>query len=415
MDRNTLKVMGRVWGVDSVAKNDSTSFYGSIMAISESPLVDGLLYVGTDDGLVQVSEDGGQNWRKIEEFPTLDVPQYAFVSDIEASLHDPNTVYVVLYNYKRGDFKPYVVKSTDRGKTWVSITGDLPERGSTYTIVQDHVKPDLLFVGTEFGLFFTLDGGIKWIQLKSGLPTIAVRDLEIQRRENDLAIGTFGRGFYILDDYSPLRELTLELIEKSAHIFSVKKSWMYIQTDPLGGGGKAFQGASFFNAPNPPFGATFTYYMKESLKTKKGERQEKDQSLAQQGKDVPYPSWEELKAEDRDEGPAAFLTIRDSAGQVVRQIKVAPIQGMQRATWDFRYPGFTPIQLGGDGYGPLAVPGTYTVSLSTRVEGKVTELVAPTPFEVETLGTSSLPEPDRQAVLAFQQKTGDLQRAVMGA
>ena len=138
----------------------------------------------------------------------MDVPQYAFVSDIEASLHDPNTVYVVLYNYKRGDFKPYVVKSTDRGKTWVSITGDLPERGSTYTIVQDHVKPDLLFVGTEFGLFFTLDGGIKWIQLKSGLPTIAVRDLEIQRRENDLAIGTFGRGFYILDDYSPLRELT---------------------------------------------------------------------------------------------------------------------------------------------------------------------------------------------------------------
>ncbi len=415
MDRNTLKVMGRVWGVDTVAKNDSTSFYGSIMAISESPLVDGLLYVGTDDGLVQVSEDGGQNWRKIEEFPTLDVPQYAFVNDIEASLHDPNTVYVVLYNYKRGDFKPYVVKSTDRGKTWVSITGDLPQRGSTYTIVQDHVKPELLFVGTEFGLFFTLDGGIKWIPLKNGLPTIAVRDLEIQRRESDLAVGTFGRGFYILDDYSPLRELTSELIEKPAHIFPVKKSWMYVQTDPLGGGGKAFQGASFFTAPNPPFGATFTYYLKESLKTKKSQRQEKDRSLARQGQDTPYPSWEELKGEDREEDPAAVLTIRDSAGQVVRQIPVTSAQGMHRATWDFRYPGFTPIQLSGDGYGPLAAPGAYTVSLSTRVEGQLTELVAPTPFEVETLGTASLPEPDRQTVLAFQKKTGELQRAVMGA
>ena len=153
LDRNTLKVMGRVWGVDTVAKNDSTSFYGSIITIAESPLVEGLLYVGTDDGLMQISEDGGQNWRKVENFPSLDVPEYALVNDIEASRHDPNTVYVVLYNFQRGDFKPYVVKSTDRGRTWSSIVGDLPERGSTYTIVQDHVKPDLLFVGTEFGLF----------------------------------------------------------------------------------------------------------------------------------------------------------------------------------------------------------------------------------------------------------------------
>ena len=320
MDRNKLKVMGRVWGVDTVAKNASTSFYGSIMTISESPLVDGLLYVGTDDGLVQVSEDGGKNWRKIEDFPSLDVPEHAFVSDIEASLHDPDTVFVVLYNYKRGDFKPYVVKSTDRGKTWSSIAANLPERGSTYTIAQDHENADLLFVGTEFGLFLTLDGGVKWIQLKSGLPTIAVRDLEIQRRENDLAVGTFGRGFYILDDYSPLRELSTELLEKDAHIFPVKKAWMYIQSNPMGGGGKGFQGSSFFTAPNPPFGATFTYYMKETLKTKKSERQAKDRSLSKAGKDVPYPDWDTLKAEDREEAPAALLTIRDSDGQIVRHI-----------------------------------------------------------------------------------------------
>ena len=415
IDRNELKVMGRVWGVDTVAKNDSTSFYGSIMTISESPLVDGLLYVGTDDGLVQVSEDGGQNWRKVAEFPHLDVPEYAFVSDIEASLHDPDTVFVVLYNYKQGDFKPYVVKSTDRGNTWISIAGDLPQRGPTYAIAQDHVKPDLLFVGTEFGLFFTLDGGTKWTAYKSGLPTIAIRDLEIQRRENDLAVGTFGRGFYILDDYTPLRELSKELLEKDAHLFPVKKAWMYIQTNPLGGGGKAFQGASFFNAPNPPFGATFTYYMKESSKTKKSQRQEKDRALNKQGKDVPYPSWEELKAEDREEAPAAFLTIRDSEGQVVRYVPVAPVQGIHRATWDFRYAGFTPVQLDGGGDGPLAVPGTYTVSLSKREEGKVTELVGPTSFDVEPLGMSSLGEHDRRESLAFQKQTGELQRAVMGA
>ena len=415
LDRNKLKVMGRVWGVDAVAKNDSTSFYGSIMTIAESPLVDGLLYVGTDDGLIQVSEDGGKNWRKIEDFPTLDVPEYAFVSDIEASLHDPDTVFAVLYNYKRGDFKPYVVKSTDRGHSWSSIAGDLPERGPTYTIVQDHKVPDLLFVGTEFGLFCTLDGGIKWIQLKGGLPTIAVRDLKIQRREDDLAVGSFGRGFYILDDYTPLRELSTELLQQDAHIFPIKKAWMYIQTNPLGGGGKAFQGSDFFTAPNPPFGATFTYYMKDTLKSKKSEREQKEAALKRQGKDVPYPSWDELKAEDREEPPTAFLTIRDREGQVVRHISVAPAQGLHRATWDMRYTGFTPLQLNGPGYGPLAMPGKYTVSLSTRVDGKVTELVEPTDFQLEPLGFSTMSEKDRQASLAFQLKTGELQRAVMGA
>ncbi len=307
LDRNALKVMGRVWGVDAVAKNNSTSFYGSIMSISESPLVDGLLYVGTDDGLVQISEDGGQNWRKVEDFPGLDVPEFAFVNDIEASRHDPNTVYVVMYNYKRGDFRPYVVKSTDRGHTWSSIAGDLPPRGSTYTIVQDHVKPEMLFVGTEFGVFVTLDGGLKWIPLRGGLPTIVVRDLEIQRRENDLAVGTFGRGFYILDDYAPLRELTTELLDRDAHLFAIKPAQLFIQTDPSGGGEKGFQGASFYTAPNPPFGATFTYFLKESLRTKKEQRQEKDRQLAQKNQDVAYPSWEELKAEDREEAPAVLL------------------------------------------------------------------------------------------------------------
>jgi photosystem II stability/assembly factor-like uncharacterized protein len=413
LDRNKLKVMERVWSVDAVAKNKSTSYYGTIVALSESPLQEGLIYAGTDDGLIQVTSDGGGNWRRIEKFPG--VPEYSYVNDIEASKHDVNTVYAVFNNHKRGDFKPYVLKSTDRGKSWKSITGNLPERGSVYTIVQDHVDPDLLFVGTEFGVFFTIDGGGKWVQLKGGIPTIAVRDLAIQERENDLVAGTFGRGIYILDDYTPLRRLGSGALEKEAFIFPVKKAWMYIQEAPLAGKGKAWQGASFFTAPNPPFGATFTYYLKESLEKSRKKRREKERELAKEGKDVYYPRWEELKEEDREEEPAIILTVRDAEGNVVRRIEGEKSKGIHRATWDFRYPGYEPVDLKDDGFGPLAVPGTYTVELAKKVNGVVTPLTQAVSFEVEPLGQSSLPPADRKALLAFEKKTGSLQRAVLGA
>src|SRR5207249_4442914 len=204
IDRNQLKVMGRVWSVDAVAKNTSTSFWGSVVALAESPLKEGLLYAGTDDGLLHVTEDGGATWRKIERFPG--VPDLTFVSDVEPSHHDPMTVYASFNNHKAGDFKPYLLKSTDAGRSWASVAGNLPERGSVWTVVEDHVSPALLFVGTEFGAFFTLDGGRKWIQLKGGLPVIPVRDIAIQRKGNDLVLATFGRGFYLLDDYSALRQ-----------------------------------------------------------------------------------------------------------------------------------------------------------------------------------------------------------------
>ncbi|MCI0478946.1 glycosyl hydrolase, partial [Candidatus Uhrbacteria bacterium] len=201
INRNKLPVMGRVWSIDAVAKNTSTSYYGNIVSLSESPLVAGLLYVGTDDGLIQVSEDGGANWRKIER--VAGVPELTYVSHLQASGHDANTVYAAFDNHKTGDFKPYVYKSTDRGRTWTSITSDLPQRGTTYVVVEDHVDRNLLFAGTEFGLFFSQNGGGKWIQLKGGFPTIAVRDLWVQKRRDDLVVGTFGRGIYILDDYRP--------------------------------------------------------------------------------------------------------------------------------------------------------------------------------------------------------------------
>src|SRR5262249_23828560 len=255
IDRNKLKVMGRVWSVDAVAKNSSTSFFGNIVSLSESPKKEGLLYAGTDDGLVQVTEDGGQAWRKVERFPG--VPEETYVSRLEASRADADTVYAAFDNHKKGDFKPYLLKSADRGRTWTSIAGDLPERGTVYAVVDDHERPGLLFAGTEFGLYVTVDGGRRWVRLKGNLPTVAVRDLEVQRRENDLALATFGRGFYILDDYTPLRGLSEEMLAKEGTLFPVKRALMYTPATPLGLRDKAFMGDAFFSAPNPPFGAVF--------------------------------------------------------------------------------------------------------------------------------------------------------------
>jgi photosystem II stability/assembly factor-like uncharacterized protein len=413
IDRNQLKVMGRVWSVDAVAKNTSTSFYGSIISIDESPLVPGLLYAGTDDGLVQVSEDGGQNWRKIEKFGTLDVPEYGYINDIEASLHDPNTVFVTITNFKRGDFRPYILKSTDRGANWSVITADLPERGSVFTLKQDHVNANLIFCGTEFGVYCTLDGGQKWIKLGGGLPTIMVRELEIQRRENDLVLGTFGRGIYILDDYSPLRAVSTAMVEEPAKIFSIKPGLMYVPAAPLAAGGaKAFQGASFYTAPNPEFGVTFTYYVKESVKSKKSQRVEKEQKAAASGGDTPYPTWDELKAEDREQAPKAWLTIRDAAGAIVTRLPASLSRGIHRATWNYELPSVAPLASGSR---PTALPGKYSVSYSQVIEGETKELVAATEFEVQPLGWDGVTPEQRGAYAAFNTEVAKVQRVVMAA
>lgn len=408
IDRNELKVMGRVWGVDSVAKNASTSLYGTIVSLSESPHEEGLIYAGTDDGMVQVTEDGGENWRGIGKFGSLDVPEFGYINDIEADMHDADTVYVAVNNHKRGDFKPYIVKSTDRGETWTSISSNLPERGSVYTIKQDHVNPNLLFCGTEFGCYFTINGGEKWIELSAGLPTVAVRDIEIQARENDLVLASFGRGFYILDDYTPLRELTEETLEANK-MFPIKKGRMFMRSAPLAVGRRAFQGANFYTASNPAFGVSFTYYLKDSLKTKKSERKSSDRRAAAAGRDVPYPSWEDLKAEDREVAPKVTLTIRDSSGSVVRRIPGSTSKGMHRTQWDFSVDGF------GRRGGPMAIPGTYTIEVSQMVDGVVTELIGATEFEIEPLSFGVETEIDRESIIEFAKEAAQLSDAVSAA
>ena len=282
--------MGRVPSIDAAYDVFAMSRYGNITSISESPVEEGLLYVGTDDGLIQVSEDGGENWRKVEQI--YGVPEGAFINDIKADMHDADTVYACLDHHKTGDYSPMLVKSTDRGRTWKSMVGDLPEKHLVWRIVQDHVQKNLFFLATEFGIFFSIDAGEKWTKLK-GSPTISFRDLAIQKRENDLVGASFGRGFYVLDDYSPLRESAADkLKEDSFHVFPIRRALWYAQADSLGGR-RGFQGDSFYSADNPPYGATFTYYSGKEFKTKKQLR--KDAEKKQKDGDVPLPSWESLR------------------------------------------------------------------------------------------------------------------------
>ena len=420
LDRNQLEVMGRVWGVDSVAKNDSTSMYGAAIMISESPLKEGLIFVSTDDGVINITEDGGSNWRRAEKF--RGVPDMSYIDDVLASSHDENIAYAVFDNHKRGDYKPYVLKTDDRGKSWKSIAGNLPARGSAHTIVEDHVNPKLLFVGTEFGLFFTQDGGANWTALKSNFPTIAVRDIEIQKRENDLVVGTFGRGIYILDDYSALRTNMSDL--GTEMLFPVRDPWLYIEGDLWDAREKGSMGAEFFTAKNPPYGAVFTYYLKDAVKSRQAARREAEIEIEKTGGNTPYPNWDALRDEDLEESPAVFLMVRDSDGTLVRQIEGEAAKGLHRSAWDLRLPAPDPIDLVDHGErpywetppaGPLALPGEYTARLAVRKDGVLKEVSESQRFTVKALNASPEITADRKALQTFQLKVAKLQRAVLGS
>jgi photosystem II stability/assembly factor-like uncharacterized protein len=420
LDRNKLEVMSRVWSVDAIAKNMSTSIYGSLIALDESPLVEGLLYAGTDDGLIHVSDDGGQNWRRQESF--TGVPDMSLVEDIIASHHDANVAYAVFDNHKRGDHKPYIMKTTDRGTSWKLMVDGLPGRGSAHTVIEDHLDAGLLFTGTEFGLFFSSDGAQNWNEL-TGLPTIAVRDLEIQRREGDLVVTTFGRGFYILDDYAPLRSSKADL-ESGASLFPVRDTWLFNLDVRRGWSGKGHWGSARYLAENPPYGAVFSYYLAEDLQSLKDQRRKQEKERAVKGEDNPYPSWDQLRREDHEEAPSVTLTVRDAAGNVVQRIKGAGEKGFHRVAWDMRYPAPDPVNLKpstdhapweDSPQGPMVLPGSYSVTLSMRVEGQSEELSSAREFVLKPLYSGGLVAEERGSVLEFQAQTAKLYRAVLGA
>ena len=295
-------------------------------------------------------------------------------------------------------------------------------RGSTHTIVEDHVDPDLLFVGTEFGLFFTQDGGASWHQLKNNFPTIAVRDIEIQIRENDLVVGTFGRGIYILDDYSALRTKQAALDE--LQLFPVRNPWLYVEGDLWDSREKGSMGAEFFAAPNPAFGAEFTYHLKDGLKSRKAVRREQEIKIEKEGGDTPYPSWDALRAEDREQDPAMYIMIRDASGKLVRQVSANSDAGLHRSAWDLRLPPPDPVSIEPPGElpywvqpptGPMVLPGQYTARLAVERDGVLEETGGSQTFVVKALDASPEITSDRKALQDFQLGVASLQRAVAGS
>jgi photosystem II stability/assembly factor-like uncharacterized protein len=422
-DRMLLKVMGRQWSSTAPWDFGAMSVYNTITSLAESPVEEDVLWAGTDDGLVQVSSDGGGSWAAIPVGDLPGVPNTAFVNDIKADLFDADTVYVALDNHKFGDFSPYLVKTTDRGKSWSSMAGDLPDRHLVWRLVQDHVKRDLFFLATEFGIFFTVDSGERWVELEGGVPTISFRDLAIQRRENDLVGASFGRGFYVLDDYTPLRGVSEDTLAAEAHLFGVRDALWYVQRPTLGQSGRAAQGAGYYIAENPPYGAVFTYHLADGLATLEQERREAEKELEKEWKDTPYVGYDALEDERRQPEPEILLTIRDAEGAVVRTITGPTKKGFHRVAWDLRHPTTkaieqiksepNPWERGGGGH--KAPPGSYTVTLSKRADGEVTQLAGPEPFEVVRVFPGSLPgtAPDEAAV--YMARVAEMRRAVTAA
>ena len=387
LDRNTLPIMDRYWGPEAVALHKSTSIYGNIVTMKEHPNKPGHLWVGTDDGLVWKTEDDGKNWTSVKNFNTLPKTQVGslnlplvYVQDIVPSQHDDNVIYAAFNNHKNGDFKPYLFKSDDGGRSWESISSDLPERGSVYSVAEDHINPNLLFVGTEFGLWFTLDGGEHWKELGSGLPTIAVRDIAIQERENDLVLATFGRGFYVLDNYSPLRELEYVLNQENA-FFTTKPGLLFRRANI---GGIDYKGAQYYRAKNPKVGVTFEWNTSSSAAKVKDNRPDADENLPH------YPSLDQLREEDWEEKAYLLFEVTDSSGNAVARFTKGDSKGIQRYTWDGRMSSTSSIRMNGEpvteAYGTsFVMPGTYYISMHRSTNGSLETLVDKHEFKVNHL------------------------------
>jgi len=409
------KLMDQSWSIDQLARKSTMA---QIVSIAESPIDENILFVGSGDGLIHYTTNGGTNWSKSS---TQGLPEYSRISQIIASNFDTKVAYAACNNYFGGDYKPYMYKTTDGGNSWFLINNNLPELGSTYSVAEDHVDKNLLFIGTLFGVYFSNDGGNEWIKFDNGMPPACVMDLQIQKRENDLVVSTFGRGVFILDDYTPLRYMSIESLKKVAEIFPVKDALMFVQLNPFGFRGVGFQGSSFYSAPNPDLGAVFTYYLKDDFKTLKEQRRDEEKAKQKKGEDINYPSYSTLLNEQEEPEAYLLFTITDEQGNVVRKIKSDAKKGVNRIVWNFRYTPVTPISLEPfddsvpwiePDKGFMVVPGKYFVSLSKFQDGVFSELVAPKEFNCVPLNNTSIPAQDKQALDAFNKKVAELTRAI---
>lgn len=411
IERVSTPFFGQIQKWDNPWDIYAMSNYSTITSLSESPIKAGLIYAGTDDGVIQVTEDNGRSWRKIDYSKIPGLPKTAFVNDIKADLFDQNKFYVVFDNHKFGDYKPYIYVSSDKGFTWRNISSNLPDKTLLWRVVQDHVSKDLLFLGTEFGVYFSNDGGTNWIQLKGGMPNISVRDLAIHKRENDLVLATFGRGFYILDDYSALRSIDTKTLEGEATLFKPRKALWYKQKDILGGGQKAFQGDSYYNAENPPFGAQFTYYLKDAYTTSEANRNKLEKTQEKENKPVGVPTWEILEAEKREMKPGVWLFITNSQGEIIRKIEATNSSGTQRVSWDFSTESplrISPDNLNNNSSGSWVAPGTYYAQLYKRIEGKFTVISEKVDVEVVPLKPENITATNLKEVTEFWAQTQEM-------
>ena len=382
------------------------SNYSTITSLSESPVKEGLLYAGTDDGLIQVTEDGGLNWRKINFSKINGLPKTAFVNDIKADLFNENIVYAVFDNHKYGDYKPYLFKSTDKGKNWQNIGKGLPKNTLLWRIVQDHIDNNLMFLGTEFGLYFTNNKGKSWQKLKSGLPNISVRDIAIQKRESDLVLGTFGRGIYILDDYSSLRNFDHSNIQEEAILFKPKDAFWYKQKRILGWRKKASQGDNYFIADNPDFGVNFTYYLNKKYKTKESIRKEEEKKAEENNMELSIPNWDILEEEKNELEPKLWLFIYSKDNQIIRKIIAKNNEGFNRINWDLRSESSNQLShknLKDNDLGPLVIPSLYSAQLYKQIEGKFIPITKKLSFNVIPLTQGSLTANSYETTLKFWQ------------
>lgn len=459
LNRYELEMAGRVHSVDALYGNTAMSWYSTISTISESPVAEGVLYAGTDDGLIQASEDGGATWRIAAPLPG--VPERTYMNDVKASQFDAATVFVAADVHKEGDYRPLLFESNDFGRSWREIGSGLPGGAIVWSVEQDHANPDLLFAGTEFGVQFTPNGGADWIALDAGTPTIAFRDLAIQRRDDDLVGATFGRGFYVLDDYAPLRAIAEGALSDEAMaewdaagatanqggaatprpaneaseagqapeargsgvLLPVRDAWWYVPNVPMQAPGRPTLGSTAYVAPNPDFGAVFTYYVHEAPETQRDQRRAEEDELRTQGADVPFPGYERLAEEAGEREARVVLLVRDSAGIPVSRVAAPASEGLHRASWNLRRPPPDPVDLStaaftppwaGPRRGALAPPGRYTVEMAFADAAGLHPLGAPQSFVVKPVpGTPA--DADFLAATAFQEETSELLRRTRAA
>ena len=408
-ERLALPIMGLQQSWDAAWDVYAMSTYNTITSLAESAQDENILYAGTDDGLLHATKDGGATWNTLTVDKLPDVPATAFINDIKADMFDANVAYVALDNHKFGDYRPMLYKTTNGGKSWKSITKGIPEGTLIWRLVQDHVNPQLLFLGTEYGVYVSLNQGDAWHKFSNGMPTISVRDLAIQKRENDLVAATFGRSFYILDDYSPLRAISEENLAKGDQLFPIEKALQYVQER----GGTSSQGASFYTAKNPTYGAQFTYYIANDTKTMKAKRKASEKKLKKDKKDIPFPGWEALDAEDFEKKPQAILRVTDASGKVLTEITGAYTKGIHRKHWDLRQRLASALDIhssrdSGTGLRSDVTRGTYYVQLFKKHNGALLQLTPKEAFEVARLRQNVLTNPKAASHNAYKAKLNAL-------